>query len=179
MGCSPSRLAFKPGEPAAAAWGLRFAVGAAQEMGLLLRTKGRTRRAAENVYLPDGLRGLWWVLGGRANGGWYAIRGTGTRGLDQFVPAEGKRWQFDGNVTDVFENMLARSIPEYGTMRALVFDLGATLVQPGTAIIDIGCSKGDALAPFVRQFGTANSYIGVELERADARGRAAPVRGSD
>ena len=83
--------------------------------------------------------------------------------LDQFVPAEGERWQFDRNVTDVFENMLARSIPEYGTMRALVFDLGATLVQPGTAIIDIGCSKGDALAPFIRQFGTANCYIGVEL----------------
>jgi tRNA (cmo5U34)-methyltransferase len=96
--------------------------------------------------------------------------GEGTRlgalaheSLDQFVPAEGERWQFDRNVTDVFENMLARSIPEYSTMRALVFDLGAMLVQPGTAIIDIGCSKGDALAPFVQQFGMANSYIGVEL----------------
>ena len=76
-----------------------------------------------------------------------------TRGSTNLVPAEGERWQFDRNVTDVFENMLARSIPEYGTMRALVFDLGATLVQPGTAIIDIGCSKGDALAPFIRQSG--------------------------
>jgi tRNA (cmo5U34)-methyltransferase len=83
--------------------------------------------------------------------------------LDELVPAKDKRWQFDRDVTDVFENMLARSIPQYGTMRALVFDLGATLVQPGTAIIDIGCSKGDALAPFVRQYGTANCYIGVEL----------------
>lgn len=83
--------------------------------------------------------------------------------LDQVVPADDARWQFDRDVTNVFENMLARSIPEYGTMRALVFDLGATLVQPGTAIIDIGCSKGDALAPFVQQFGTANCYIGVEL----------------
>jgi tRNA (cmo5U34)-methyltransferase len=83
--------------------------------------------------------------------------------FDQVVLAEDARWQFDRDVTDVFENMLARSIPEYGTMRALVFDLGATLVQPGTAIIDIGCSKGDALAPFVQQFGPANCYIGVEL----------------
>jgi tRNA (cmo5U34)-methyltransferase len=81
--------------------------------------------------------------------------------LDQFVPDE--RWQFDQNVTDVFENMLWRSIPEYDTMRALVFDLGATLVQPDTAIIDLGCSKGDALAPFVRQFEMANRYIGAEL----------------
>lgn len=98
---------------------------------------------------------------------------------DQLVAVEGERWQFDRNVTDVFENMLARSIPEYGTMRALVFDLGATLVRPGTAIIDIGCSKGDALAPFVRQFGTANRYIGVELSETmleAARHRfAAPI----
>ena len=85
--------------------------------------------------------------------------------LDQFVPAEDERWQFDGNVTDVFENMLARSVPQYDTMRALVFDLGATLVQSGTAIVDIGCSKGDALGPFIQQFGTANRYIGVELSK--------------
>jgi tRNA (cmo5U34)-methyltransferase len=72
-------------------------------------------------------------------------------------------WRFDQNVTDVFENMLSRSIPEYRTMRALVFELGTPLVQPGTAIIDIGCSKGDALEPFVRRFGTANRYIGAEV----------------
>ncbi len=86
--------------------------------------------------------------------------------VDQFLPVEGKRWQFDGDVTDVFENMLARSIPEYATMRSLVFDIGKTMVQPGTAIVDLGCSKGDALAPFVRQFGSANSYVGAELSEA-------------
>jgi tRNA (cmo5U34)-methyltransferase len=80
--------------------------------------------------------------------------------VDQLVPIDGERWQFDRDVTEVFENMLARSIPQYGTMRALVFDLGASLVKPGTAIVDLGCSKGDALAPFVRRFGTTNRYIG-------------------
>jgi tRNA (cmo5U34)-methyltransferase len=94
------------------------------------------------------------------------IAGKADAKLDQLVPAQGVRWQFDGDVTDVFDNMLARSIPEYGTMRTLVFDLGALLVQPNTAIIDIGCSKGDALAPFIRQFGPANNYIGVELSEA-------------
>jgi len=83
--------------------------------------------------------------------------------IDELELAEGERWQFDRDVADVFENMLARSIPEYSTMRALVFDLGATLVQPDTAIIDLGCSKGDALAPFVRRFGATNRYIGAEL----------------
>jgi tRNA (cmo5U34)-methyltransferase len=100
------------------------------------------------------------------------------RSIDQLVPEEGKRWQFDRDVTDVFENMLERSIPEYRTMRDLVFDLGATLVQPGTSIVDIGCSKGDALVPFVRRFGRANRYIGVELSEAmleAARGRFADL----
>lgn len=83
--------------------------------------------------------------------------------LDHLVSPEHGRWQFDRDVADVFENMLARSIPQYSTMRALVFDLGSTLVQSGTAIIDIGCSKGDALEPLVQRFGTANGYIGVEL----------------
>ena len=52
--------------------------------------------------------------------------------VDQLVPADAS-WQFDRDVTDVFENMLARSIPQHGTMRTLVFDLGATLVQPQMA----------------------------------------------
>jgi len=92
-----------------------------------------------------------------------SLAALSTERLDQLVPPEGTRWHFDQNVTDVFENMLSRSIPEYDTMRTLVFDLGATLVQPGTAIVDIGCSKGDALEPFVRRFGRANRYIGAEL----------------
>ena len=108
---------------------------------------------------------LWSFFGGYQLGK-AKLLDTLVDGRDQLVPTEGHRWQFDGNVTNVFENMLARSIPEYSTMRALVFDLGVTLVQPGTTIIDIGCSKGDALAPFVRHFGTANRYIGLELSEA-------------
>ncbi len=83
--------------------------------------------------------------------------------LDQLMTPEGASWCFDQDVTDVFENMLSRSIPQYAAMRTLVFELGAALVQPGTAIVDIGCSKGDALVPFVRRFGAANRYIGAEL----------------
>ena len=67
---------------------------------------------------------------GCQNGQSCATRPTG-READELAPAEGERWQFDRDVTDIFlTNMLARSIPQYGTMRDLVFDLGATLVQP-------------------------------------------------
>jgi tRNA (cmo5U34)-methyltransferase len=86
---------------------------------------------------------------------------TDERRIDRVVPAD--RWQFDGSVTDVFDNMLARSIPQYGAMREAVFDLASRFVRPGTAIVDLGCSRGEALAPFVRTFGDANRFIGVEV----------------
>jgi tRNA (cmo5U34)-methyltransferase len=81
--------------------------------------------------------------------------------VDQLLP--GDRWSFVASVTVVFDNMLARSIPQYGVMREAVFELGSRFVAPGTAIVDLGCSRGEALAPFVRTFGGANRYIGVEV----------------
>jgi tRNA (cmo5U34)-methyltransferase len=81
--------------------------------------------------------------------------------VDQLLAAD--RWAFDGSVTDVFDNMLARSIPQYEVMREAVFDLGSRFVTPDAAIVDLGCSRGEALAPFVRTFGAANRFVGVEL----------------
>jgi tRNA (cmo5U34)-methyltransferase len=85
-------------------------------------------------------------------------------------------WQFDADVTAVFEDMLARSIPQYDVMRRAVFELGSAYVQPNTWIIDIGCSRGEALAPFVDQFGDSNEYLGIEISEPmamAARGRFA------
>ncbi|HLG59850.1 MAG TPA: methyltransferase domain-containing protein [Vicinamibacterales bacterium] len=73
------------------------------------------------------------------------------------------RWMFDESVTDVFVDMLRRSVPQYDIMRRSVFDLGAEFVQPGTHIVDLGCSRGDALAAFIDAFGSANAYIGVDV----------------
>ena len=59
--------------------------------------------------------------------------------------------------------MLRRSIPEYEAMRGVVFEVGRRFVQPGTAVVDLGCSRGEALAPFVDEFGDAAQYVGVEV----------------
>ncbi len=75
------------------------------------------------------------------------------------------RWAFDANVTAVFGDMLRRSIPEYYTMRDAVFAIGSKYVRAGTYIVDIGCSRGDALAPFVAKFGDQNDYLGAEISR--------------
>lgn len=75
----------------------------------------------------------------------------------------GPRWAFDESVADVFEDMLARSIPQIDVMRRACFDLGCRYVQHQTDIVDLGCSRGDALAPFVAKFGAFNRYVGVEV----------------
>lgn len=80
---------------------------------------------------------------------------------DHVMPAG--PWRFDQEVTDVFDDMLQRSIPQYNAMRMVAFEVGSRFVQPGTTIIDLGCSRGKALAPFVSTFGDANDYLGLEI----------------
>jgi len=73
------------------------------------------------------------------------------------------KWAFDESVADVFDDMIARSIPQYDVMRGLVFDIGREFVQPQSDIIDLGCSRGEALEPFMTTFGAHNRYIGIEV----------------
>jgi tRNA (cmo5U34)-methyltransferase len=73
------------------------------------------------------------------------------------------RWQFDALVTAVFGDMLERSIPQYAIMRRCVFDLGRAVVPPDSLIVDLGCSRGDGLAPFVSTLGDRNRYLGIDV----------------
>ena len=75
------------------------------------------------------------------------------------------RWVFDDSVTRVFDDMLQRSIPQYAVMRRAVFDVGRLFVRPGTDIVDLGCSRGEAMAPFAARFGGENRYIGIEVSK--------------
>lgn len=86
---------------------------------------------------------------------------TDQKVVDETMP-EGK-WAFDASVTDAFEDMLERSIPQYAAMRAAVFGLGSALVRDKTDVVDLGCSRGSALAPFVDKFGAYNRFVGVEV----------------
>ncbi len=81
--------------------------------------------------------------------------------VDHVLP-QGK-WTFDGDVTDVFDDMLRRSIPQYDVMRKAVFDVGRRFVQPSTEIVDLGCARGEALVPYVEHFGAQNYYIGIDV----------------
>ncbi len=71
-------------------------------------------------------------------------------------------WAFDETVTACFEDMLRRSIPDYETMRQTVTRLAGRYVRPETAVVDLGCSRGDAIAPLIERFGAHNVFVGVE-----------------
>jgi len=62
------------------------------------------------------------------------------------MPDPGKRWAFDESVTECFDDMLARSIPEHEEMRHVVAQLARLFVRPGAAVVDLGCSRGETIS---------------------------------
>ena len=74
----------------------------------------------------------------------------------------GEKWKFDSEVADEFDLMLARSIPQHAEMRRLCFELASPFIKDGTVILDLGCSRGEAMAPFVDRFGARCRFVGVE-----------------
>ena len=46
-------------------------------------------------------------------------------------------WEFNAEVASCFANMLERSIPDYRSMRALVYNAGKHFIKPGTLVVDV------------------------------------------
>src|SRR4051812_12871043 len=80
----------------------------------------------------------------------------------------GAKWEFDAGVTQVFEDMLERSIPQYGVMRDLVTQLATTIAPQApttrsSVVVDLGSSRGAALAPIVDRLGAHAQYHAAEV----------------
>lgn len=69
------------------------------------------------------------------------------------------KWEFDENVTKVFDDMLSRSIPDYDMMRELVFKIGKNFIKEGSTIVDMGCSNGLSVESFVKAFPLNYFYL--------------------
>jgi len=70
-----------------------------------------------------------------------------------------EKWEFDAQVTEVFDDMLDRSIPDYPQMRRLVASMGQNYAQDGI-VLDIGSSLGDAIIPYLE---TARQIVGFDI----------------
>lgn len=82
--------------------------------------------------------------------------GTDRGGDKDIHKSMDERWEFNSEVTAVFDEMLERSIPQYHTMRRTVFEIGRRFGYDSAAptapfVLDLGCSRGEALAPFVEE----------------------------
>ena len=76
-----------------------------------------------------------------------------------------ERWEFDGEVSRVFDDMLARSIPQYTVMRDSVQALSREFVLSNSTVLDLGTSRGEMIAELI----DANTekrrvhYVGLEI----------------
>ncbi len=68
------------------------------------------------------------------------------------------KWEFDSEVAKCFADMLERSIPDYKSMRSLVFEVGEKYIKPNSWLVDIGCSTGLASEPFYLRHGKDLHY---------------------
>ena len=84
---------------------------------------------------------------------------TGKREYDSVEP-EGA-WEFNESVTSCFDNMLERSIPQYPVMRQACTSLAKKFIKERTRVIDLGCSRGEAIADLIPTSST--SFLGLEV----------------
>lgn len=80
---------------------------------------------------------------------------------DHTLPAG--KWEFNEEVTEVFDEMLERSIPDYEGMRETTAELAIRFAQEGSYIVDLGCSRGSALKPIHAVLERYVYYAGVEV----------------
>lgn len=76
-----------------------------------------------------------------------------------------EKWEFDNDVTDCFDDMLTRSIPQYEVMRQSVTNLGMKILEKNKtkSILDMGCSNGLSLEPYAHKFGAHARYKGIDV----------------
>lgn len=73
------------------------------------------------------------------------------------------KWEFDQSVTSVFDDMIARSIPDYLSMRTIVEAFATRYGAEGGVLLDLGCSTGLSIKTFLNR---ARRIIGVEISES-------------
>jgi len=69
-------------------------------------------------------------------------------------------WEFDQDVTDAFDDMLRRSIPEHDTMRQACTEIaGAFIGEKGSTVVDLGASRGGAVADLIEEYASDRYFV--------------------
>ena len=94
--------------------------------------------------------------------------------FDEVEVPEGQKWEFGQDVTDAFDDMLKRSIPQHGLMRELVWRVGLPFQSNRHDVVDLGCSRGGALSlvaagEVVEGYEAPKRMVGLEISRPMAK----------
>jgi tRNA (cmo5U34)-methyltransferase len=90
-------------------------------------------------------------------------------------------FEFNEGVANIFDDMLARSIPFYADIQRQTVELAQRFVRPGSSVIDLGCSLGTTLSALAKAIDDPSvKFIGVDnsrpmLDKARANLEAAGV----
>lgn len=96
--------------------------------------------------------------------------------------ARGSDFEFGDEVAEVFEDMLARSVPFYREQQRCIEEIAQKFWIPGTRVYDLGCSTGTTLKNLAGVLGGNAQLTGYDnsrpmLEKAAANLEAAGVLG--
>ncbi len=83
---------------------------------------------------------------------------------------------FNEEVAEVFDDMLARSIPFYSEQQAMVRSLARTFWPQGSTVYDLGCSRGTALIDLARDLPQCRRLVGYDSSDPMLQGARRNVR---
>lgn len=131
-------------------------IGAAISRGVKEIRIGEVAREALGFDFPPGARiervGVTWVFE-------PGLDGPTSVG---HIPAG--PWEFDRRVTDIFDDMLRRSIPQLDVMRSAVVEAASRFfTAPNARVVDIGCSRGRQLSALL---GANPSWTAIGWDRS-------------
>ncbi|MEM9826094.1 MAG: carboxy-S-adenosyl-L-methionine synthase CmoA [Planctomycetota bacterium] len=75
-------------------------------------------------------------------------------------------FRFDAAVAEVFDDMIRRSVPGYGSIIAMLPTLAARFVSPGSTLYDLGCSLGTASFAVIDHVPADTLIVAVDQSRA-------------
>ena len=105
-------------------------------------------------------------------------------GKDQIFASSAVRasdFEFNQEVAEVFDDMLARSVPFYQEQQGIIRQIARKFYVPGTRVYDLGCSTGCTLIHLARTLGPEARLIGYDnsqpmLDKADQNVAAAGLQ---
>ena len=72
-------------------------------------------------------------------------------------------WEFNAEVTQVFDDMISRSIPGYGELRKLINQISSNSIKADSVVSDLGCSTGLAIENLRHKLPLSTEFYGFDI----------------